>query len=143
MWDDMATEENYIHRRFGVEGRDYVDNGDGTYEIIHAGDGSENTEQNLGIKLFQDLFARKDACNIENIEATTELFEKVKNSTDIGDAMKEYTWGVIGGNKSLDDWDSYVANLENLGLQRIVDELTEIHGAQVESYQKYMEEYNK
>ena len=63
--------------------------------------------------------------------------------TDIGDAMKEYTWGVIGGNKSLDDWDSYVANLENLGLQRIVDELTEIHGAQVESYQKYMEEYNK
>ena len=167
IWDDMATEENCIHRRFGVEGRDYVDNGDGTYEIIHAGDGSENTEQNLGIKLFQDLFARKDACNIENIEATTELFEKVKNSsrdayaksiekknpdayvvnndigTDIGDAMKEYTWGVIGGNKSLDDWDSYVANLENLGLQRIVDELTEIHGAQVESYQKYMEEYNK
>lgn len=123
--------------------------------------------QSLQIKLFQDLFARKDACNIENIEATTELFEKVKNSsrdayaksiekknpdayvvnndigTDIGDAMKEYTWGVIGGNKSLDDWDSYVANLENLGLQRIVDELTEIHGAQVESYQKYMEEYNK
>ena len=28
--------------------------------------------------------------------------------TDIGDAMKEYTWGVIGGGKSLDDWDSYV-----------------------------------
>ena len=45
IWDDMATPENYIHRRFGVEGRDYVDNGDGTYEIIHAGDGSENTEQ--------------------------------------------------------------------------------------------------
>ena len=165
IWDDMATPENYIHRRFGVEGRDYVDNGDGTYEIIHAGDGSENTEQNLGIKLFQDLFARKDACNIENVAETTELFEKVKNSsrdayaksiekknpdayevnndigTDIGDAMKEYTWGVIGGNKSLDEWDAYVANMENLGVQRVIDELTEIHGAQVEEYEAYMAEH--
>lgn len=161
----MATPENYIHRRFGVEGRDYIDNGDGTYEIINAGDGPENTEQNLGIKLFQDLFARKDECNIENVAETTELFEKVKESsrdayaksiekknpdayvvnndigTDIGDAMKEYTWGVIGGGKSLDDWDAYVENLENLGIQRIVDELVEIHGAQVEEYEAYMAEH--
>ncbi len=165
IWDDMATPENYIHRRFGVEGRDYIDNGDGTYEIINAGDGPENTEQNLGIKLFQDLFARKDECNIENVAETTELFEKVKESsrdayaksiekknpdayvvnndigTDIGDAMKEYTWGVIGGGKSLDDWDAYVENLENLGIQRIVDELVEIHGAQVEEYEAYMAEH--
>lgn len=55
--------ENWIHKKFGVEGRDYKDNGDGTYEIINPGDGAVNTEQNLGINLFQDLFARKDAAN--------------------------------------------------------------------------------
>ena len=63
--------------------------------------------------------------------------------TDIGDAMKEYTWGVIGGGKSLDDWDSYVDKINGLGLQDVLDELKEIHGKQVEDYQKYLEEYNK
>ena len=167
IFDDMATPENWIHKKFGVEGRDYKDNGDGTYEIINPGDGAVNTEQNLGINLFQDLFARKDAANIANTEETTELFEKVKENsrdayaktiekknpdaytvnndlgTDIGDAMKEYTWGVIGGGKSLDAWDSYVNKINGLGLQDVLDELKEIHGKQVEDYQKYLEEYNK
>ena len=57
--------------------------------------------------------------------------------------MKEYTWGVIGGGKSLDDWDSYVDKINGLGLQDVQDELKEIHGKQVEDYQKYLEEYNK
>ena len=48
---------------------------------------------------------------------------------------------MIGGGKSLDDWDAYVENLENLGIQRIVDELVEIHGAQVEEYEAYMAEH--
>lgn len=165
IWDDMATEENYIHRRFGVEGRDYKNNGDGTYEIINPGDGAVNTEQNLGITLFQDLFSRKDACNISNTAETTALFEKVKENsrdayaksvekknpdayvvnndlgTDVGDMMKEYTWGVIGGGKSLDDWDTYVQDIENAGLQQIMDELAEIHGAQVKEYEEYMAEH--
>ncbi len=166
IWDDMATPENYIHRRFGVEGRDYTDNGDGTYEIINPGDGAVNTEQNLGICLFQDLFARKDECNIANTGETTELFEKVKDSsrdayaktiekknpdayevnndlgTDIGDMMKEYTWGVIGGGKSLDDWDTYVQDLQDAGLQDILDELTTLHGAQVTEYEEYLADFN-
>lgn len=162
IWDDMAQSENYIHRRFGVEGRDYIDNGDGTYEIIHAGDGSENTEQNLGIKLFQDLFSRKDSCNIENTEATSELFQKVFESsrdayvntiekkspdkyvvnnelgTDLGDICTEYMWGVIGGSKSLDDWDRYVQDIEDAGVQEMLDELKELHGAQMVQYEEYM-----
>ena len=145
-----------------MEGRDYIDNGDGTYEIINSGDGTENTEQGLGIKLFQDLFSRKDECNIENSEETSALFEKVKaNSreaythtiekknpaqyevnnelgTDLGDIVKEYMWGVISGSKSLDDWDSYVEEVKEAGLQEILDELTELHGAQMKQYEEYM-----
>nr|WP_300789136.1 extracellular solute-binding protein [uncultured Acetatifactor sp.] len=162
IWDDMATPENYIHRRFGVEGEHYKDNGDGTYEILVPSDGTQNTEQNIGLKLFQDLFARKDACNIENTKSTSELFEKVaansriayshtvekknpeaytvnnEKGTDIGDAMKEYVWGVIGGSKSLDDWDAYVQQIESLGVQDIIDELTTLHGAQMKEYEEYM-----
>ena len=162
IWDDMATPENYIHRRFGVEGEHYKDNGDGTYEILVPSDGTQNTEQNIGLKLFQDLFSRKDACNIENTKSTSELFEKVaansriayshtvekknpeaytvnnEKGTDIGDAMKEYVWGVIGGSKSLDDWDAYVQQIESLGVQDIIDELTTLHGAQMKEYEEYM-----
>lgn len=165
IWDDMAKPENYIRRRFGVEGRDYKDNGDGTYEIIHSGDGPENTEQNLGIKLFQDLFTRKDECNIENSEETAALFEKVKENsrdaykltiekknpekyevgnelgTDIGDISKEYMWGVISGSQSLDDWDRFVSDIENVGIQEVQEELTQLHTAQLEQYEKYMEEH--
>lgn len=164
IFDDMAKPENYVRKRFGVEGRDYTDNGDGTYTIIHAGDGAENTEQNLGINLFQDLFARKDEYNIANSKETSELFEKVKENsrdayshsiekrnpaayevnndlgTDIGDIMTEYAWSVIGGNKSLDDWDTYISDLENAGLQDILDELAELHGMQIEQYETYLSE---
>lgn len=161
IWDDMAQPENYLRRRFGVEGRDYTDNGDGTYTIIHDGDGAENTEQNLGIKLFPDLFARKDEYNIANTEETITLFERAKEDsrisyshriekrnpsayevnnelgTDIGDIMKEYSWSVISGNKSLDDWDTYINDLEAAGLQDVLDELVEVHGAQVKEYEAY------
>lgn len=162
IWDDMAQPENYLHRRFGVEGEHYKDNGDGTYEFIITGDSEENNAQNIGIKLFQDLFARKDEYNIDNSKETSDLFAKVaehsrdaakhmvekKNpaayevnnelGTDVGDIAQEYMWSVIGGSKSVDSWDSYVQDLEDAGLQKILDELTELHGAQMKQYDEYM-----
>lgn len=162
IWDDMAQPENYLHRRFGVEGEHYKDNGDGTYEFIITGDSEENNAQNIGIKLFQDLFARKDEYNIDNSKETSDLFAKVaehsrdaakhmvekKNpaayevnnelGTDVGDIAQEYMWSVIGGSKSVDSWDSYIQDLEDAGLQKILDELTELHGAQMKQYDEYM-----
>ena len=163
IWDDMATPENYIHRRFGVEGEHYKDNGDGTYEILISGDGEENNAQNIGLKLFQDLFSRKDFCNIENTEITSGLFTRVfENSrdayshtiekknpadyvvnqdkgTDIGDRAKKFIWDAIKGNVDLDtDWDPYVEEIKSLGVQDVIDELTQIHGAQVKAYEEYM-----
>lgn len=167
IWDDMAQPENYLHRRFGVEGEHYKDNGDGTYEIIISGDSEENNAQNIGIKLFQDLFSRKDEYNIENSKETADLFEKVaansrdafknlvekKNpaayevndelGTDVGDIAQEYMWSVIGGSKSVDSWDSYISDMENAGLGQIMDELTKLHGAQMEQYEEYMAAHGK
>jgi hypothetical protein len=116
----------------------------------------------MGLKLFQDLFSRKDYCNLDNIQSTTELFEKVKNNsrdaysivvekqnpaayvkgneygTDINDIMTEYVWGVIGGSKSLDDWDSYIAELNEAGLQEVLDEMAVIHAEQMTRYEAFM-----
>lgn len=162
IWDDMAQPENYLHRRFGVEGEHYKDNGDGTYEFIVTGDSEENNTQNIGIKLFQDLFARKDEYNIDNTKATSELFEKriassrdaakmlvekknpaayeVNNElgTDVGDIAKEYMWSVIGGSKSVDSWDAYIKDLNDAGLQDMTDEMTKLQNEQSAQYDEYM-----
>ena len=145
-----------------MEGEHYKENGDGSYEIIVSGDSEENNTQNIGIKLFQDLFARKDEYNIENSKETSDLFAKVaehsrdaakhmvekKNpaayevsnelGTDVGDIAKEYMWSVIGGSKSVDSWDSYVKDLEDAGLQQMTDEMVELHSEQMKQYEEYM-----
>lgn len=58
--------------------------------------------------------------------------------TDVGDICTEYMWGVIGGSKSLDDWDRYVQDIEDAGVQEVLDELKELHGAQMVQYEEYM-----
>lgn len=61
--------------------------------------------------------------------------------TDIGDICKEYMWGVISGSQSLDDWDQFVSDIENAGIQDVLDELTELHTAQMKEYETYMAEH--
>lgn len=58
--------------------------------------------------------------------------------TDIGDIVKEYSWSVISGNRSLDEWDTYIADLEAAGLEQVIDELTQLHGAQMQEYAEFV-----
>jgi len=162
IWDDMAAPENYVRKRFGIEGEHYIANADGTYEIVIAGDSNENSEQNIGLKLFQDLFSRKDECNIENTTATSALFEKAKENsrdiysimiekkdpnayvigneygTDIGDIKLAYFWSVIGGTDTIDNWDKYISDLKAAGLEEVTAELTEIYNKQLEEKAMYL-----
>ncbi len=160
-WDDMCSEENYIWRRFGVEGEHYTME-DGVYTPIITGTGQENADQNIGIYLFDNLFNRKDECNIANTAETTALFNKsgensrdraahlvewrnpadltqwVDISTDIGDEKDRYLWGVIAGTESIDTWDTYVATLDGLGLQDATAEAQEVYDAQNALLETYM-----
>ena len=164
IWDDMATPENYIHRRFGVEGEHYVKNDDGSYEILISNSGTENTEQNIGLKLFADLFSRKDFCNIENTPETTALYERAKEQSrdayshmiekkdpsayvvwnekgaDIEAEVTQYQWGVIAGEKSLDDWDAHIQAMKDAGLDEVMEELNELYPQQQEAMKAYLAE---
>lgn len=105
-----------------------------------------------------------DEYNISNTAETTALFERAKEDsriaysrtierrnptlyevnnelgTDIGDIVKEYSWSVISGNRSLEEWDTYIADLEAAGLQQVIDELTQLHGQQMKDYDKFVNE---
>src|SRR5699024_4797137 len=115
IWDDMVSDENYMHRRFGVEGTHYTYE-DGVYQAIISPEGDENKEQNIGLMLFDNCVNRKDYCNIANTPETTALFDKsgaesrdryaqlvewkdpnaftswLDYGTDIGDQKDQYLW---------------------------------------------------
>jgi putative aldouronate transport system substrate-binding protein len=160
IWDDMAKPDPYITKRFGIEGQEWVRNADGTVTILSTAD--MNQDQNIGYDLFHDLFARKDFCNISNIPATVALFEKVtKNSRDaysmgvekknpadykawldygseITDVRDAFAWGVIGGTRSINEWDKYIADLKKAGLEEVLKELRELYPKQEKEMNDYL-----
>jgi ABC-type glycerol-3-phosphate transport system substrate-binding protein len=162
IWDDMVSPEQYILRRFGIEGEDYVTNPDGSHTILISSQGTENVERNLGINLFQDLVGRKDWCNIGNTPETVDLFTRMSNGsrdsyslvverknpaiykewdnygselTDIRDA---YLWSVIAGTDSINNWDRYLANLKNAGLDQVLAEINGLYPQQEKEMQAYL-----
>ncbi|MDR2419602.1 MAG: hypothetical protein LBD79_11215 [Treponema sp.] len=122
----------------------------------------ENQDKNLGLNIFADFFSRKDAANIENIPSTTALFDHANRmsrdyfsylvekkdpnvyvinidiGTEIGDAKNAYFWSVISGNRSIGEWDSYVAGLKSSGLDRILAELKTIYDQQQVELRQYL-----
>ncbi len=162
MWDDMVADENYIARRFGTEGTHYEFDSEGTFTtLLEPG---QNEADNLGIGLFDNLINRKDETNISNVPSTIELFNKsgensqdmyaslvewkdpsafeswMDNGTDITDAKDEFIWGVIAGTDSIDNWDTYVADLNSLGLEEAIAEANEDYTAQKAAMDTYLAE---
>ena len=133
MYDDMCGLDNYIERRYGVEGEDYTIDENGLYNPIIAPESDENNTQNIGLNLFNNLFNRKDEGLISNTPETKALFEKSGANSrdraaqlvewrnpadltlftpiqaDVEDEVNRYIWAVIGGQDSVDNWDTYIS----------------------------------
>lgn len=161
IWDDMTADENYIHRRFGVEGEHWKRAEDGSVDFIVANDGDENNNKNIGLKLFDNMVNRKDECNFDNTPEMVELFDKsakesrdyaaslvewkditqftnwLDHQTDIEDCKNEFMWSVISGSESLDNWDSYLAELDARGLQDVLTQANELYTAQKADMEAY------
>jgi putative aldouronate transport system substrate-binding protein len=159
IWDDLAAPDNYIKKRFGIEGTDYWKNPDGSYRFITD---AENQAGNIGINIFDNFFARKDFCNISNLPETTALFDRsskmsrdayasqiekkdpnaypinIENGTEIGDAKDAYFWSVIAGTNSITNWDQYIATLKANGLDDVLAELKTVYDKQKQEHQAYL-----
>ena len=163
MYDDMCGLDNYIERRYGVEGEDYTIDENGLYNPIIAPESDENNTQNIGLNLFNNLFNRKDEGLISNTPETKALFEKSGANSrdraaqlvewrnpadltlftpiqaDVEDEVNRYIWAVIGGQDSVDNWDTYISTLNSLGLEEAVAEAQEVYNAQAEKLQAYQD----
>jgi putative aldouronate transport system substrate-binding protein len=162
IYDDMCSLDNYIERRYGVEGEDYTFDKDGVYQPVIGPESEENNTKNIGLNLFHNLFNRKDEGLISNTPETKALFKKsgensrdraaqliewknpasltewVDCRTDIEDEKNRYMWGVIAGTESIKKWDNYIATLDSLGLQDVLEEAQKVYNAEKEKMEDYM-----
>lgn len=161
-YDDMCALDNYVERRFGIEGEHYTYNEDGVYVAIISPTGEENTAKNIGLYLFDNLFNRKDEGNIANTPETTALFNKsgensryaaehlvewkdpasfetwTEYGADIESEKDQYLWGVIAGQESIENWDRYIAALNGLGLEAVLAEANEDYAALSAEMEAYL-----
>lgn len=162
IWDDMATTDNYIKRIYGHEGEDYVLDENGEYNPIHSPDSDENTTENIGLNMFYGTFYRTDEAQISKTKEVLDVFDKViANSrdryaqtvewqntadlqlwtsigSDIVDESEQYMWGVLVGQKSIEEWDNYINTLNGLGLQEAVAEAQTVYDNQVAKMEAYV-----
>ena len=162
MYDDMCSLDNYVERRYGVEGEDYTFDENGLYQPVIGPESEENNTRNIGLNLFHNLFNRKDEGLISNTPETTALFKKsgensrdraaqlvewknpasltawVDCRTDIEDEKNRYMWGVVAGTESVDTWDNYIATLNSLGLEDVLTEAQEVYDLEKQKLEDYM-----
>jgi putative aldouronate transport system substrate-binding protein len=165
IWDDLARPENYITKRFGLEGREWTRDSGGAYTINISNNSQENQAQNIGLGFFEALFARKDFCNIENTPETTALFDRagrmsrdysavliekkdpnaypinIDIGSEIGDLKDAYFWSVISGDRSINDWNRYISDLNAAGLDRILAELQTVYNGQQGEQEQYLSRF--
>jgi putative aldouronate transport system substrate-binding protein len=159
MFDDLASEDNWKEKKFGIEGEHYTyENGVFT-SLLEDG---QNEADNIGLGLLKDLFARKDSANIVNTPEVNALFEQsinyaqvIKQSsiefktadrpvwkqygTELETLRDQYIYGIISGTMSIDAFDEFVEKFYQIGGKEVEAEAAELYKAQVAEY----EEYNK
>jgi len=62
----------------------------------------------------------------------------VESRTDIEDEKNRYMWSVVGGEESVDSWDTYIATLNGLGLEDVLAEAQEIYNTEAGQLEEYM-----
>ncbi|MGO4541649.1 ABC transporter substrate-binding protein [Paenibacillus sp. 2TAB19] len=151
----MATPDTFKLLAFGKEGEHY-EMKDGIFTpTITPDEGNK-----LGLGNFGWYIQRKDAANIKNVPAVTELFEKKletsqpmrdkivvfkaldrpewdKYSADIKKARDELFWLIITGKKPASAFDDFVKQYEKLGGKQIDEEAAGLFEKQQQDYVEY------
>ena len=159
IFDDLVTPEMFQLTAYGVKDRDYTYE-DGIYTNTLTED--DNLANNIGRGLFSNFVARKDESLLENTPEVAKAFadgavgsqpdrdrivffknaeRPIWNSHKADmDAMRdEYLWGIIAGQRPIDDFDKFVELFYANGGAEIEAEATAYAAEQEIAYQQYLE----
>ena len=152
-FDSLIAPEEYLIRVFGFEGEQYTRE-NGLFKPI------ENQPENIGTGLFDTFVNRKDEYNIRNTPEVAAMFARgtelvqpdlnricyVKSpdrpvwneyKTEIERIRDEYIWGIIAGQRPLEDFDAFVDLFYAQGGAEVLAETAAIMEQQVTDYANF------
>jgi len=160
-FDALAGPEDWLIRRYGFEGEHYTHD-NGVYQPILTED--DNIANNIGRNLFDTFVNRKDEYNITNTPQVAALFARgtelvqpdlqricyVKtsdrpvwneNRAELERIRDEYIWGIIAGQRPLEDFDSFVEIFLAQGGKASEDETAALMAEQVADYEFFKQNF--
>ena len=159
--DGIASGEMFILDKWGVEGETYELTEDGAVNFIV----DESKRNELGLSTFTGFVNRKDAYNIQNSKEVNDLFERAKETSkplddyrvvfgtngekwkeygpELEKLRDEYFYGIIMGERPLDDFDTYVELFYQHGGTEAEEEANRMYAEQENSYQEFAKKYDE
>lgn len=157
VFDDLTSKEDYLFRFFGTEGENY-EMKDGKYKLLTPED--QNTSENIGMGLFSNFVNRKDELNIVNSQETINVFKKSAEfakpeydricyfkdpdrpawneyGVELEKMRDEVLWGILSGQKPIEDFDKYVGDFYKAGGKEVEAEATEMMKQQDADYTQW------
>lgn len=157
--DQLLEPEINRLKRFGIEGEHYKIE-DGVFESLVDSDEAAQ----LGIDLLMAVFDRVVDENIKNTDEVNELFEEraetcipirerrvifkdfdrpaeAEYSAQLNDLKMEVFFGIISGEKDIDEFDKYVEDYYKMGGQEVEDEANHFYKIQKEERERFQNEW--
>lgn len=157
--DQIASGEMFILNKWGVEGETYELTQEGAVNFIV----DETKRNEMGLSTFTGFVNRKDAYNIQNSKEVNELFARAEETSlplyeyrvvlgTTGELWKEYGaeldklrddyfYGIIMGERPVDDFDEYVELFYAHGGKEVEEEANQMYEQQDQNYQEFVQQY--
>ncbi len=159
--DGIASGEIFILDKWGVEGETYELTEDGAVNFIV----DETKRNEMGLSTFTGFVNRKDSYNIQNSKEVNDLFERAANTSlplkdyrvDLGqngEVWKEYSpellklrdeyfYGIIMGERDIDDFDEYVELFYSHGGTEAEEEANRLYKDMDSSFDEFTIKYKE
>ena len=159
--DGIASGEMFILNKWGVEGETFELTDEGAVNFIV----DETTRNEMGLSTFTGFVNRKDLFNIQNSQEVNELFERAAETSlplqdyrvilnSNGELWQEYSgelnalrdqyfYGIIMGERPIDDFDEYVELFYSHGGHEVEEEAGLMYQKQDEGYQEFCQLYQE
>lgn len=159
--DGIASGEMFILDKWGVEGETYELTEDGAVNFIV----DETTRNEMGLSTFTGFVNRKDEYNIQNSREVNELFARAAETSmplneyrvvfgttgevwqeygsELDKLRDEYFYGIIMGERPVDDFDEYVELFYTHGGKEVEEEANQMYEEQDQQYQEFVQQYQE
>ena len=90
------------------------------YAELHGVDSNVDGKYNYGVACYEDTSRQINISDVYAVPTVEEANRIAELSTDLNTYSEELLTKLIMGEQSLDDWDTYMQDLKDLGLDELI-----------------------